>query len=1129
MPKRPSDSSKDDLVNTLSSHDQSDRRTKREDKKSPSTEISDLPPQLIVLSILFEQLCTIVTFFNVKQPETPCTLEIVKSSMDKVVAELSIRYALEETDFNERHLASMKGISPESLTVSYSVSEPISNALPAATAPRGLFKYKTVTTFMLGLKAYSSKKQPKTLKAVKTIREIINQRNAKFKENLLAFFKHISSSVLSFGKAVDSDIIAEVLEALIIEYLPCFPEEVVVEELEEEVEAVFPSIERLVNSVVAKPDFLAEQVLHKEVVPARDPVFENLPVIQTHQQVKEALKEVLGIEHLYSHQSEAIQDVFQGKHVAVSTSTSSGKSLIFHVPILSTLLENPSLRALYIFPNKALAQDQLRNLNMLLSCSEELQHIKASTYDGDTDPAIRAKIRDDCQILFTNPDMLHSSILPFHRQFWDQFLMNLRFVVIDEIHTYFLGDDAEHNDRLAEATWRRSFFGVHLPDDPLGQLRFLCGFDDKYPPTKHHPELFASTDYRPTGLSVVCTDGSPCGKKHYVIWQSNIRDIESAENKKRLNLLKKYEKYNKPLFDVTSLFVTSISHKFRTVLFCKVMNAVVTRLQKSGAHNLKDRISSYRGGYLQQERREIERRLFQGDLLGVITTNALELGLDIGSIDVVIHYGFPDSYQTMITDDGRVTSNMFSSYFQQAGRCGRRQQESLSLLVLDGSRRDEWLVNHVDTVFSILRGEHLEDGEKQGVDGTCDTDNYFRLEKFRGIVERHLQCAAHEQVFVLERDASYFGGRRQQESSNQCWLGSLLDTHLPSYEDASDSENVIKYYRPNAQYLPYPANTFSLRTDIHGDVLNEWSILTTAGVLLENMDHYRALCTVYPKAYFYRRGIVYVILKWDIGGRNIIAQEIPHPDKSGLLNTNFPHTAWSAAQGKVNQCRTFKGTIDLKQCLGSMRVSFSVDGLSQRDSKQPEKLHRFTYSRQEKPPPVDFDTYGCWMNRPRLRRPNPLQGVAFRTMLQGKGIAIDQWSLKTECTDPEEAGGRSLRLNLMLTRFERLVILDATELRQPSLPLSQANRSIIQGRIPSATPIPSYLQLCYQLFRDLMEETLVACSSDVAPKWDTCGAGCYLRHQRNPPTNSERTEADIAIAKAFQKLLLTPSQEEYRP
>ncbi|KAK9685683.1 ATP-dependent 3'-5' DNA helicase, partial [Basidiobolus ranarum] len=973
---------------------------------------------------------------------------------------------------------------------------------------------------------------------------------------------------------IDPGVITDILEALIAEYVPHLPDEAVVEEVVEQ-DVVFPSIERLIESIISKSEFVKEQVLHKEVVSVRDPVFGSVSDLPVRDEVIEALKDIWGIDDLYSHQAEAIKNVFLGKHIAVSTSTSSGKSLIFNVPILSTLLENPSLRALYIFPNKALAQDQIRNLNMLLSYSDKFQSIKASTYDGDTESAKRSGIRDECQILFTNPDMLHANILPFHRQYWHQFLLNLRFVVIDEIHTYFLGDDMENDDSPLESAWRRSFFGVHVScvlrrlrricdiaygnnsvqficasatiDDPLGQLRFLCGFDDKFARTDHYPELFASTDYHPTGLSVVCADGSPCGQKHYVIWQPDIKNIKSIEDKRRLNLLKKYEKYNKSLFDVTLLFITSIYHNFRTILFCKsrntceqVMNSVVARLEKSSNSHLKDKISSYRGGYLQQERREIERRLFQGDLLGVITTNALELGLDIGSIDVVIHYGFPDSRQSTITNDGKVTSNMFSSYFQQAGRSGRRQQESLSLLVLDGSGRDEWLVNNIDQIFSRLRNEDLSNTMEPSLDESQNTDNFFRLEKFRGIVERQLQCAAHEQVIIIEKDINYFGGRHV--SLDHSWLLRLLDRHLPFYEDATDVNNVIKYYRPSSSYLPYPANTFSLRTSIHsGDSHSEWSIMTTAGVLLENMDHYRAAFTVYPKALFYRRGIVYIILRWNVDSRNIIAQAILNPNRSALPTNNSPHTAWSTEQGKIIESETLIGLIDVKQCLGNMQVTFSVNGFSQRDPNKPDNIISYTYTQQEKPPPVCFETYGCWITIPEsfvsqaittasaLSKDHIVRNQIatvisllnhsllyyIRIALQGKGIAIDQWSLKTECIDLGEPD----------TKQFRLMILDAAELRQPSLPLSQVNGSIIRDRIPASAPIPIYLQTCHKIFKDTLEKMKIAFSScrildDPSYQcWEVCGVGCALQGGNIGQPGTLRWEVALAIAKSLLRHL----------
>ncbi|MGQ9476203.1 MAG: DEAD/DEAH box helicase [Actinomycetota bacterium] len=438
------------------------------------------------------------------------------------------------------------------------------------------------------------------------------------------------------------------------------------------------------------------RIAHLEVIPARRQELVELPR-GLHPALADTLRR-MGITGLYRHQARALEMVSRGHNVVIATGTASGKSLCYHLPVYQDLLENPSRRALYVFPTKALAQDQLRSLSELHGGD-----VVSATYDGDTPTELRGWIRRHAQVVLTNPDMLHYGILPNHR-LWGGFFRHLRYVVLDEAHV------------------ARGVFGSHVAQ-VLRRLRRTAERYGSRPvfifasATIANPAEHAS---RLCGMEVraVEDDSSPRGRKVFAIW--NPPDILSREGG---------EIHRSSNLETAEILARLVRLGVRTIAFCRSRKAAelvygyVLRMLGPEEGALADRVSPYRGGYLPAERREIERRLFAGELLAVTTTNALELGVDIGELEACLMNGYPGT---------------IASTWQQAGRAGRRQGESLAVLVAADDPLDQYLVRHPEFLF----GSPCEEA-------VIDLEN-------RRILADHLACAAYE--FPLrEEDEEYFG------------------------------------------------------------------------------------------------------------------------------------------------------------------------------------------------------------------------------------------------------------------------------------------------------------------------------------------------------------------------------------
>ncbi len=453
-----------------------------------------------------------------------------------------------------------------------------------------------------------------------------------------------------------------------------------------------------------------------------------------HPKLQEALQGK-NISALYTHQLQAYRQARAGKNVVVVTPTASGKTLSYNLPVFEEILHNPESRAVYLFPTKALSQDQTRE-------SEDLVKrlgvdIKTYTFDGDTPADVRRTIRRAGHIVITNPDMLHQGILP-HHTLWIKLFENLKYVVLDEIHTY------------------RGVFGSHVAN-LLRRLKRICHFYGSKPQficssaTIANPKELAE-NLLEEDVVLVDENGAPRGKKHFLFYNPPVVNPELGLRRGVVSEVKQVVRKIMPTGAQMIVFARS---RQRVEVLATYLRELAVQM-KIPAH----KIRGYRGGYLPKERREIERGLKNGSIQVVVSTNALELGIDIGQLDVSIMAGYPGSV---------------ASTWQQAGRAGRRQSTSLTILVASSSPLDQYIMEHPDYFF-----------RKNPETAQIDRENL-------AILMSHLKCAAFELPFT------------EDENFTKDITGQLLDFLV--------QENVLR--KTDGKYFwmseIYPADEVGLR------------------------------------------------------------------------------------------------------------------------------------------------------------------------------------------------------------------------------------------------------------------------------------------------------------------------------
>lgn len=576
-----------------------------------------------------------------------------------------------------------------------------------------------------------------------------------------------------------------------------------------------------------------DRLAHVEIIPARAAEFVDLPG-DLHPRLLEALQR-LGVSRLYPHQARALSLVAEGRNVILSTGTASGKSLCYHLPVYQDILEDPTTRAFYVYPTKALAQDQLRGLLQLHG-----GEVRSSTYDGDTPSDLRGWIRREAQVVLTNPDMLHFGILPNHK-LWGGFLARLRYVVIDEAHV------------------ARGVFGSHVAQ-VLRRLRRLCGLYGSEPlfiftsATIANPAEHAA---RLCGLDVaaVTDDASPRGRKVFALW--NPPDILSREGG---------EIHRSSNLETAELLLALLRLGVRTIAFSRSRKAAelvydyALRFMDRGERELAEKLAAYRGGYLPAQRREIERKLFSGELMAVSTTNALELGVDIGELEACLMNGYPGT---------------IASTWQQAGRAGRRQDESLAVLVAADDPLDQYLVRHPEFLFGAACEEAVID-----------------LENPR-ILAAHLACAARE-LPLRPEDERFFGRGMWKVAEELVRAGVVRRRKDLWYYAGTDA----------------PARKVNLRSS-SGSVIS--IVEKGTGALVGTVEEATAFFHVHPGAVYLHQGDTYLVEELDLDRKVALVRKADLDYYTNPLdNTDVAvlRECWSR-RGKEKTCSLHYGEVEV--------------------------------------------------------------------------------------------------------------------------------------------------------------------------------------------------------------------------
>lgn len=620
-----------------------------------------------------------------------------------------------------------------------------------------------------------------------------------------------------------------------------------------------------------------------------DPLEEDITMID--EELAEALFQERGIDSLFSHQRSALAALSGGKHVVVTTSTSSGKSLIFMVPTLHSLKNDRKSSALYIYPTKALSQDQRSSLQkMLLALG--LTDVVADTYDGDTPFETRRELRGRASVIFTNPDMVHMSIIQ-HCQLWAPFLSHLKYLVVDELH-YYSGCLGAHMALIM----RRLLRVCHLMgNDTVQIISCSATIND---PLDLMSSIFSKRSITNENTVVISEDGSARAARTLVMWETpyvSPKDPTSG----RMSIVN----------EAARLLIDMVTKNIRAIAFCKyrrtcelVMKTIINILREDGNMELANQIMTYRGGYNQEDRRKIEHQMFTGGLSAIIATNALELGIDIGNLDAVLVVGFPFS---------------ISAFRQQIGRAGRRNQDALAILVGGGDPIDQYFMQNPQAILALPH-----------VNVAVSLANEL-------IVASHIQCAGVEWP-LSDDDSSWF----DLTPETSVWTHIVLEG-MSLNEDGTYT----------CTGCPFDG------LNIRGSAEDMYAVVEITGgrtpTVIETMEHSRVPFSLYEGGIFLHKGVPYLI------------QEVNVLDRYAKVTR--VDVDWTTRQRDFTDIDPVKchDTVSISSNdkyhvhLGDIRHKVVVFGFFKFDRK-----NRILDAVEVDSPPIQFDTYGFWINVPQV-------------------------------------------------------------------------------------------------------------------------------------------------------------------
>ncbi|KAI3404559.2 HRQ1 [Candida oxycetoniae] len=658
-----------------------------------------------------------------------------------------------------------------------------------------------------------------------------------------------------------------------------------------------------------------------------------------HPELRQALLASKGIsfdDGLYTHQAQALDTLLDDSHdthVILSTSTASGKSLVYQLPILNSILwditngnNKRCTTALFIFPTKALAQDQMRHFRMFLNHlpTHSKRPIVINAYDGDTPFAERQQISKTSDILFTNPDTIHASILPNNQyKVWMEFMSALKYVVMDELHVYkgTFGINVGYvMARLARIKHK------YCPNGK--RVRFVSCSATIANPNAHFRTICSLSD--DDEVLHIANDGSAKCEKKLIVWNPPVL-MNNVGEKARSESTSLMIPRVSSIKESAKLLLTLLTdlQGLRVLVFCPIrvvtemmMREIRTQLQSSHfkASGLSQSdIMSYRGGYSKSDRRIIEKKMFDGQLRAIIATNALELGIDLSNLDVVITCGFPVSK---------------SNLHQQFGRAGRGQAATGSLAVFVPMRSpiDQYYIEHPDELIQ----NNYED--------LC-VDSLRDMEHGSLLLERHLQCAAYEMAIDKEDDYRWFSKGRSRESFYK-----ILDQHLVLDVDGK--------YRTNPRYLPRPTKLVTIRA-IEDETVAVVDVTNNKNVVMEEIELSRTTFTIYEGGIFLHQGQPYLV------------KEFNHKEK--YCKVERVNVDWTTSQRDYTDVDpeevelvkpimpvNMKEQLDTPAFFGQIKVTMKVFGFFKVNRK--EEILEVV---EVKNPPIIAYAKGCWLNVPK--------------------------------------------------------------------------------------------------------------------------------------------------------------------
>lgn len=722
-------------------------------------------------------------------------------------------------------------------------------------------------------------------------------------------------------------------------------------------------------------DYLHPKIVHE--VPKSDPQYDSIEFLPS------IIQELLHpIDKLYTHQYQAISSILHDENVMVTTSTSSGKSLIYQISTLLQLIQSTKACIIYISPTKALAQDQKRSFQNFLSklhqlpnihqdpiFNQYLKNLEVATYDGDTPVEERRRIRlnHNIRVIFTNPDMLHTSILPNHL-LWKRVLSHLKIVILDELHIY------------------NGLFGTHVSFVMRRMNRLLKYYaaNNKFigcsatlkNPYNAFVELTGCSD-----VTIIDKDGSPRGLKNVVVWNPDPVTTTSSMKYKR-----------DFIGESANIIVQLMRRDIKTIAFCfvrrlcellmKEVRKILQNNDERGDVELLQDVVAYRGGYSPEDRRKIEKELFHGNLKCCISTNALELGVDIGELDCVLMCGFPVS---------------LGNFYQQSGRAGRRMNDSMTIVVASDSPVDQHYATHSEQLVRI--------DPKNLQDLVIDLNNSL-------VLTSHLQCAAFEFPIDLEKDHEFF------PCDN---FRSIVENKLSFNGTSNKDKNLNGTYTCDIRFLPWPAQNISLR-GAQEDMFAVVDITNGRNMVIEEIEASRTSFTLYDGSIFIHQGLSYIVKEFnaDIHYAKVLRTDVEYTTSQRDFTDVDPV--------EIEMIRSLGKESDVPVYFGKIKTTIKVFGYFKID-----KFGKVIDAVETYNPAIHLFSKGLWIDIPK----RAMDIVEQKNLCMSAGVHAAQHCLisclpqyivagvdevQTECKAPEKefAGRQTARV-----RPARLVFYDS--------------------------------------------------------------------------------------------------------